>query len=493
MDHTYIVPAVGVLILAFAGAFYLWRMQLVNGALRTSKAETERQLAVAEQKASRTEGLESSVAEKSKEADELRESKATLAEALAQTRQHLENTERARDALSTKLENTGNRLADVRTENAALQEKLEQERKQANAQVALLQGTTDQMTNQFKVLADDIMKQHGESFKRQNQEQLDRILMPLRDKLTEFQQGLLNAHNESIKDRAKLTHEIHTLTETSAKMTSETQSLTRALKGKSQTQGAWGEMVLKTVLDQSGLREGQEYLLQKSCPTEDGFRLRPDVIVTLPGGQQQVVIDAKVSLSAFTAYVNAETDAEREVQLLAHVSSMRNHIKELSQKEYQQAVASELTFVIMFVPIEGALAAALQKDPDLTGFATKNKIAIATPTTLIVALKTIGNLWQVDRRNRKAYEIADRAGRLYDKFVGFLSDMQSVGDRLTQAQTSYADAMGKLVKGRGNLAWQIEELKEMGASTGKSIPAALLDYQEPEATATTPAGVTALA
>jgi DNA recombination protein RmuC len=171
-------------------------------------------------------------------------------------------------------------------------------------------------------------------------------------------------------------------------MTSETINLTQALKGKSQTQGAWGEMVLKTILDRSGLREGVEYVAQESCVTEEGARLRPDVLVTLPG-EQQVVIDFKVSLAAFTAYVNSETDAEREAQLSLHVNSIRTHIKALSEKEYQQVITSKLNFVIMFVPIEGALAVALQNDPALTGFATERNVAIATPTTLMLALKTV--------------------------------------------------------------------------------------------------------
>jgi DNA recombination protein RmuC len=273
-------------------------------------------------------------------------------------------------------------------------------------------------------------------------------------------------------------------------MTSETENLTQALKGKSQMQGAWGEMVLKTILDRSGLREGEEYVTQESRVTEEGARLRPDVVVTLPGGQQ-VVIDSKVSLAAFTAYVSAETDAEREAQLSFHLDSIRTHIKALSEKEYQQVIISELNFVIMFVPIEGALAVALQNDPALTGFATEKDVAIATPTTLMLALKTIANLWQVERRNRNADAIAERAGKLYDKFVGFLDDMKSIGERLNQAQASYAGAMDKLSDGKGNLVRQVELLKSMGAKTGKSIPPELLDSDEIEAVVTSATDVEA--
>jgi DNA recombination protein RmuC len=336
------------------------------------------------------------------------------------------------------------------------------------------------MTAEFKVLADSIMVSHGETFTKQNKEQVEGILAPLREKLSEFQKGLDTAHTESIKERATLAEQIRSLTETSAKMTGETQNLTRALKGKAQTQGAWGEMILSTILEKSGLREGEEYIKQASHIGEDGARLRPDVIVNLPGGQK-VVLDAKVSLKAFEEFVNAPSDVERAAALTRHIVSVRAHIKELSAKDYHSAVGSDLDYVVMFVPIEGALAVALQEEPNLTSLAAEANVAIATPTTLMIALRTIANVWQVERRNRNAEEIASRAGKIYDKFVGFLGDMDDLGGRIDKAKESFQDAMGKLSGGRGNILRQVEQLKSLGAKTSKSIPGALLDDDTQEA------------
>jgi DNA recombination protein RmuC len=403
--------------------------------------------------------------------------KSELESKLADRAARFEETSLLVDQLRQELTRTESDLVQLRAENAALQETLSQVKHQSEEKLSLLREAKDQMTNEFKLLAQEIMTQHGERFKKQNIEQLGIILEPLREKLLEFQQGLLSAHTESAKERAALAEQIRTLSEASAKMSNETENLTQALKGKSHVQGAWGEMLLKSILDRSGLREGEEYTMQESRFTEEGARLRPDAVVTLPGGRQQVVIDSKVSLAAFNAYINAETDNDRDTQLSLHMTSLRNHIKALSDKEYQQVIDSELNFVIMFVPIEGALAAALQHDPELTSFAAEKNVAIATPTTLMLALKTIANLWQVERRNRNADAIAERAGRLYDKFVGFVEDMKSVGDRLNQAQTSYTAAMDKLSDGKGNLVRQVQLLKEMGAKTGKSLPEDLLDAE----------------
>jgi DNA recombination protein RmuC len=253
----------------------------------------------------------------------------------------------------------------------------------------------------------------------------------------------------------------------------ETLNLTRALKGSAQMQGAWGEMILETLLEKSGLREGEEYRRQTSHTKDDGGRLRTDVIVNLPSGQH-VVIDSKVAMVAFEAYVNAESDEERAVSLSAHVAAMRAHIKGLGSKEYHSATGGGLDYVIMFVPIEGALAAALQRDPTLTSYAAQNNVAIGTPTTLMIALRTIENVWKVERRNQNAEAIADRAGHLYSKFVGFIEDMQALGNRLGQAQGSYSAAMGKLQTGAGNLVGQAEKLKELGAKTTRSLPRGLV-------------------
>jgi DNA recombination protein RmuC len=262
-------------------------------------------------------------------------------------------------------------------------------------------------------------------------------------------------------------------------MTTETSSLTRALRGEAQTQGAWGEMILASILEKSGLREGEEYVVQQSQATDDGQKVRPDVVVNMPAGQR-IVIDSKLSLVAFDAYVNAWTDVDRKNAIDRHMTSIRSHIRTLARKEYHAAVGSQMDYVIMFVPIEGALAVALREDPNLTAFAVENSVAIATPTTLMIALRTVANVWQVERRNRNAEAIADRGGRLYDKFVGFVEEMTGLGNRLNQARISYDAAMGKLSTGGGSLLRQVEQLKSLGAKTSKSLPSNLLDLSEPD-------------
>jgi DNA recombination protein RmuC len=364
--------------------------------------------------------------------------------------------------------------AELMAEISRLKELVAQERKQAGEKLELLKEAKERLTQEFKLLADGVLKEHGETFSKQNREQITGILTPLKDSLTAFQQGMTIAQTESTRERATLAEQIRRLTEESAKMTHETGNLTRALKGKAQTQGAWGEMILKTILEKSGLREGDEFITQVSHSAEDGSRLRPDVIVNLPNGQK-IIVDSKVSLTAFEGYVNAEIELDRAAHLVRHVQSLRAHIKGLSGKDYHQLDGSSFDYVIMFVPIEGALAAALLEDPALTTYAIDSNVTIATPTTLMIALRTVANVWQVERRNRNAEAIADRAGKLYEKFAGFLTDMNVLGDRLTSAQKSYGNAIGKLQSGPGNVVRQIEQLKELGARTSKSLPLASMD------------------
>jgi DNA recombination protein RmuC len=409
--------------------------------------------------------LDSELAKKTALLTEKTDAAAKLDERLEHTAQALQSAQR---------ENTG-----FREQLAKLGETLEQERTLAGEKLKLLTEAKERMTQEFKVLATDVMQLHGEKFSKQNKEQIDAVLAPLREKLGEFQQGIQTAHTESTKERATLAEQIRQLTESSAKMTSETSNLTRALKGEAQTQGAWGEMILASILERSGLRGGEEYIVQGHINTEDGQRVRPDVIVNLPGGQR-IVVDSKLSLVAFDAYVSAEEETVRVGALARHLDSMRGHIKTLASKEYHIAAGSQLDYVIMFVPIEGALSTALHAEPNLTGFAVDNNVAIATPTTLMMCLRTVANVWQVERRNRNAEAIADRAGRLYDKLVGFVADMGLLGDRLNQARGSYDAAMGKLSTGSGNLIRQVHQLKDLGARTNKSLPQSLLGDGEVE-------------
>jgi DNA recombination protein RmuC len=291
-----------------------------------------------------------------------------------------------------------------------------------------------------------------------------------------FQQGLSSAQVETARERERLAEQIRQLSVTSAAMSTETRSLTRALKNDSQAQGAWGEMVLGTVLSRSGLREGEEYVTQKTHHTEEGGRLRPDVVVNLPDGRR-IVVDSKVSLTAFTEHVAAGDDAVRSAALARHAASLRAHVRGLSRKGYARAVGSELDFVILFVPIEAALATAMQEDPDLIAFAAEHDVALSTPTTLLVALRTAASIWQVERRNRNAEAIAERAGKLHDRFVAFAEELKGVGTGLDRARASYDAALGKLSSGPGNLVRQVEMLKELGARSSKALPLELVEAE----------------
>jgi DNA recombination protein RmuC len=368
-------------------------------------------------------------------------------------------------------------LLDAEKRAAALQSELKQTNLLASEKLAQMVNVKAEMTQNFRVLAEDVMKRHGESFSQLNKEQMDALLNPLRHKITDFQQELQKSHTENAKERASLTEHIKSLSETSGKMTLETHNLTRALKGETRTQGAWGELILDTILERSGLREGHEYITQDSHTTDEGRKQRLDVLINLPDGKK-IIVDSKVSLKDFEAFINAETDLARTAHLKAHCRSIRSHIKLLSEKAYQKLTEGGLDFVVMFMPNEGALAAALSEDSDIIGYATEMNVTVVTPTTLMIALRTIANVWHVENRNRNADQIADRAGKLYDKFVGFVDDMMLMDKQLTTVRGTFDRAVDKLSNGRGNLVRQAETIKSMGAKATKSLPASLMDEEE---------------
>lgn len=424
---------------------------LVVALLRShrSQVELERRLGVAEERAARTQLVETALEDANAKLERLR------SELGAAEREH----------------------ADTRETLARSAEALAQTKRQEAEKIALLTDAQERLSERFKVLAEEVLGRHGQTFKAQNKEQLDGLLTPLKEQLSQFQQGLQATHLETAKARASLAEQIRALVSNNQTMTAETRNLTRALKGGAQAQGAWGEMVLSTILERSGLREGEEYVTQQSHSTEDGARLRPDVVVNLPD-RKRLVIDSKVSLTAFTDFVNeAETEA-KAAHLSRHLASMRAHIKELSAKRYQQLDAAGLDYVLMFVPIEGALVAALQTDPGLTGHAAELNVALCTPTTLMIALRTVANVWNVERRNQNAEAIADRAGKLYDKFVGFVDDLQAVGSQIDRTRTAYDGAMRKLSTGSGNLVRQVQMLEKLGAKTSKALNPELVDAAE---------------
>ncbi len=340
-------------------------------------------------------------------------------------------------------------------------------------EIAGLKQAKEEMRLAFNEDAGKLMKSHSETFKAQNKEQIDALLTPLKKDIDDFKRSLGDAHVETSKQHGSLKQQIEQLAQQSATVSKEAENLTRALKGDVQMQGAWGEMIVDTILSRLGLREGVEYSRQENFTGEDG-RARTDYIVNLPTGER-LIIDSKVSLVDFEAFVNETSEEARAQRRAAHARSLRNHMKSLASKEYQARVGTRLDFVIMFVPIEAALGVALKADETLTLDALDNKVAIATPTTLTTQLKTVAAMWRIERQHQNAEDIAARAGALYDKFAGFAVDMQSIGVRLGQLDVAYQEAMKKLSTGSGNLVRQTELLKALGAATGKSLPKALLE------------------
>ncbi|MDB9851319.1 DNA recombination protein RmuC [Amylibacter sp.] len=342
------------------------------------------------------------------------------------------------------------------------------ERKSSEEKIQILTQFRKDMETKFKELASEALQIQGENFSKSNIEKLEATLLPLKEHVGHFEKELRQVHEETVKDRERLKAEINQLSKKSDQISQNASELSKALKGDSQMQGAWGEMILESILEKSGLRVGEEYEVQAHRKNQDGERLRPDVVVNLPGGKT-LVIDSKVSLAAYTDAVNSENEIDTIEAQKRHIVSIRSHINGLSAKGYQFAENSSVDYVILFIPIEGALSEALRMDCRITEYAMEKNITIATPTTLMMALKTISNVWDVERRNKNAELIADRAGKLYDKVSGFILNMEKVGERLTQAQDSYEVAFNQFSKGRGNVLAQVESLKTLGAKTTKSI------------------------
>jgi DNA recombination protein RmuC len=381
----------------------------------------------------------------------------------------MEELNRARGEAQSVREELGQHQARL----AALQESLEQERKHGAEKLALITNAREQMTQEFRSLAEEVIRRHGEEASRQNKAEIDVVLTPLRERLGEFQQGLASAHDENMRQRAALADQIRTLSDNSLQMASEAQQLAAVLRGRSEGLGAWGEMLLSSILERSGLREGEDYVFRESYSADGSERLRPDVAISLPG-DQRVLIDSKVPLTAYEAYVNAVpvnggTQGAANSHLADHAAAMSAHVRSLADRGPPAAAESRRDYTVMFVPVEGALAAALRQDPDLMGLAVESNVAIATPGTLMMALRSVANVWQAERRNRRAEAIAERAGKLYDSFAAYLGDMELLGDHLVRARHTYEEALSRLASGRDGIISQVEELKDMGAKASKPL------------------------
>ncbi|MCK4874959.1 MAG: DNA recombination protein RmuC [Sulfurimonas sp.] len=367
-------------------------------------------------------------------------------------------------------------------ENAVLQERisginekqeaqLEHERKASQEKIELLQKNKEQMTLEFKELADKILESNSKKFSTQNQENLSKMITPIKEQFSEFKKQIDDVYVKEAKDRSMLQAEIKSIKEINHQMSLDAKNLTNALKGESKKQGVWGEMILESVLENSGLREGEEYEREVSMEHEsDGSRYRPDVVVHLPD-TRDIIIDAKTSLTAYEQYTSAEDEDQKEQFATLHVASMKKHIKDLSEKDYTNLKGVEtLDFIFMFVPIESALLMALEYDSTLFDHAFKKNVILVGPTTLMVSLRAVENTWKYEHQQRNAQEIAKRAGLLYDKFVGFIDDVEKLGKQLGTVQKTYDDAFGKMHSGAGSITSQFKKLEKLGAATSKKLP-----------------------
>ncbi len=362
-----------------------------------------------------------------------------------------------------------------------LEAELDSERKQVQYRIDSLNETREALTNQFKNLANEILEDKSKKFSEQNAQQLDLLLKPLQTKLTEFKEQVSNSYEKESRERFALKHEIERLANLNLKMSDEARSLTNALKGDSKIQGNWGELVLESILESSGLRKGEEYLVQDSHTQADGSRLQPDVIIKLPEGRH-LVIDSKVSITAYARHTEAVATDEADKELLAHIQSIRQHIQGLSGKNYAGiADIASVDFVLMFIPIEPAFLSALKSAPNLYQEALSKNIVLVCPSTLMATLRTVAHLWRQDQQNKNAMEIARQCANLYDKFVGFVEDLEQIGKRLDQAQSSYHDAFNKLKTGKGNLIKAAEKVKELGVKPNKMIASNLLTQDDESA------------
>ncbi|MCP5013890.1 MAG: DNA recombination protein RmuC [Ketobacter sp.] len=454
--------------------------------LQKLRSEAEREQAlhqqVQEQRGHVQSQLEQQSAEQQQQLDAMRAQTSQLERALAQAQEQgrqqaaleekLAEKERLLSELQGELKREHGQVTDLRA-------RLEASQKETHEKIQLLQEAKEQMKLEFQSIAHKLFEDKSEKFTQQNKSNMGEILTPLKEQLSDFKKRVEDVYDKESRDRLSLFNEIVALKDLNSKMTVEAINLTRALKGDSKTQGNWGEMVLERVLEASGLQKGREYETQGQYSNEDGQRLRPDVIVHLPDAKH-IIIDSKVSLTAWERY-GANDDELNEQHLLAHIDSIKSHIRDLSAKNYPDLYGINAPdYVLMFIPIEPAFLKALESDPALFGQAFDRNIMLVCPSTLLVSLKTIHNIWRYEYQNRNALEIARQAGGLHDQFVLFAESLQDVGDKIDKARQSYDTAHRRLASGKGNLVRRIEQLEVLGAKARKKIPDSLKESAEGE-------------
>lgn len=412
--------------------------------------------------------------ERDKLAQEQKQSHGRLMAAMEKLR-YFDAIQKEKEYLTQQLEFSRQANSNVEAELREQEARNEEERKASQEKIELLERAEERLKQQFENLANQLFEQKTKTVDEQNKVSLEGLLSPLKEQLEGFKKQVNDSFGFEAKERHTLVHEIRSLQQLNERMTQEAVNLTNALKGDNKQQGNWGEVVLSRVLKESGLREGHEYDTQVSMDDEDGKRFYPDVIVHLPD-EKDVVVDSKMTLVAYERFFNSEDFNQKEHALDEHLMAIRAHLRGLSKKDYHKLNGlRSLDYVLMFIPVEPAFQVAIEADPSLISDAMEQNIIIVSPTTLLVALRTISNLWRNERQNQNAKIIAERASKLYDKMRLFVDDMEAVGGALDKANQSYQGAMNKLVSGRGNLIRQAESFKGLGVEVKRDINRHLID------------------
>jgi DNA recombination protein RmuC len=378
-------------------------------------------------------------------------------------------------SLKKEIENKNNSLLEVSKKLASRESDYQHLTAKLNEQKTEIEKLQERFTIEFRNLANDILEEKTKKFTEQNKTNLDQLLKPLSEKIKDFEKKVEETYDKEAQQRFSLKEEVKRLAELNQIVSREAQNLTRALKGESKTQGNWGEVILESILEKSGLVKDREYFLQKSFTTEEGQRMQPDVVVKYPG-DRSIVIDSKVSLTSYERLTSATEPEEKESALKEHLLSIKRHIDELGAKAYQTLYELKtLDFVMMFLPIEPAYMVAIQSDPGLWNYAYEKRILLISPTNLIAALKMVESMWRQEYQNKNAEEIARQSGALYDKFEGFMNDLIEIGKRLDSTKEYYKNSMNKLSEGKGSLVARVENIRKLGAKTKKNLPKNLLD------------------
>ncbi len=414
-----------------------------------------------------------------------------LTEQLTASEQNVKRLTSEHDALSILRNQLTIEKQELSTEIVKLTTTLDLERSQTEEKLEFQKNAEEQLSNRFKTLANEILDDKSRKFTDQNKINLDQLLEPLKVKITEFQGKIQEVYIQEGKDRSALSEQVKQLMVLNNQLSEDAHNLTRALKGQVKAQGNWGELILERVLEASGLRKGHEYNVQESHDREDGTRAQPDVVIHLPE-DRHLIVDAKMSLTAYEEHTNAETELERNSAIKRHLESVRSHIRKLSEKNYQQLYGlRSFDFVLMFIPVEPAFMLAISHDNNLWLDSWKKNILLVSPSTLLFVVRTVAHLWKQEQQNRNAQEIASRGAELYNKLASFVDDLNMLGKRLQQAQIAYDAAYSKLTKGKGNVIRQAEMLKQLGIKPAKPLSQTLTNSALDEP-ATSPPSISSL-